>query len=201
MSDIDDLPSDTDLLTAIGRALAEWSLVEINLCQFFCSIAESKNDRKAVAIFDSIISFEVRISVCDRLMEMEDAPELDKEIWRKLSRRISKAYKKKRHPLAHFSIIYYNIGTVHILPFLTNEKIQTGNVRTISLEEINFSAEHFTDLIWALGWFTDRALARHSRRKKDRERHIEEPRYVAQLRELATLSLQGSRPPPPPSRE
>ena len=54
-------------------------------------------------VFGSIISFEVRLAICSRFMAPSSLEEVEQRIWRKMSARLSKFY-KKRHEIAHFAI-------------------------------------------------------------------------------------------------
>src|SRR3954468_25002072 len=90
------------LLSAVGSALSLWSFVELRLSSLFSTISGLEDEKKAHIMFAAVVSFEARLAMCDRLMELEDQPDLEKEMWNKFSARMSKFY-KKRHALAHFS--------------------------------------------------------------------------------------------------
>src|SRR5690242_15628672 len=92
-----------ELWRNIGMALSTWSAVEIILSDLFANMVEMKNGNKAHALFATIISFETRLQVLDRLMTYEGVDPVEMEMWARMSARLSRYY-KKRHELAHFGI-------------------------------------------------------------------------------------------------
>ena len=96
-------PRPTDeLFNMLGWCLSVWSQVEMQMTALFVSISGMPENR-AVILFDGIISFEIRLSILDRLMALEAVSEVEREMWNRMSTRMSKAY-KQRHELAHFSV-------------------------------------------------------------------------------------------------
>src|SRR5687767_6446361 len=112
---------DKNLLAAVAKALSVWTWVEFQLGLLFHVLAELKDSNRARAIFDGIISFEVRLSILDRLMALEKVDETEAEMWNRLSAKLSKFY-KKRHELAHFGLGFRN-ELPCITPFMTFEKM------------------------------------------------------------------------------
>jgi hypothetical protein len=88
------------ILVAVGDALENWSRVEIHLTNLFSTLSDLQDkrdiqiNRKAHAIFDTIVSFETRLQVIDTPMAEERLSELDLETWARCSARLNKFYKK-----------------------------------------------------------------------------------------------------------
>lgn len=185
-SGMGDLPDGVELLTTISLALANWSSVELELTVLFKAISELHNHKKANALFDGIISFEIRVGICDRLMAFEKIDPIEGEMWARMSAKLTKYY-KKRHELAHFSIIEQN-GVHKLTPFVTVEKLIDGFQTTLDTQQVIDRADKFKDLQKAVAWFSNRALVRHGFRESPQQEEPERP-LVAQLRELAVLNL------------
>src|SRR5262245_49679864 len=98
-------PTD-DLLLAVGHALRTWGMFELMLAQLFGMLSDYSDYKKAYAIFETIISFETRVDILDALMALEGLTPLEHETWRRFSSKIRKNH-KKRHELAHFSVLNY----------------------------------------------------------------------------------------------
>ena len=184
---MDDEPSNTKLLNAVGMALALWSAVEMHLCALFRTISDMKSKDRASAMFDSIINFEIRLVIISNLMETEDVDPVEAEMWRRLSRKLAASY-KKRHEVAHFSIRMRG-GEPHAAPFLTHTRLWVTGETLLGADEIEERARKFTLLARAITWFNIRAVHRRTPADKDQPAApVEEP-FVLQLRELAIQSL------------
>jgi len=158
----DELPT-ARLLSGVGGALANWSMVELQMGLLFTILSDIPDRDKAVAIFDGVISFDTRLAILDRLMRFEtDLSETEAEMWTRLSQRLSKFY-KKRHELAHFSLSESG-GKLAIAPFLTYEKLFNKSVRYLSVEQVAERGEKFTELESALSWFMVRVCQRRPER-------------------------------------
>ena len=185
---MDELRSNDALLRTVGASLSNWSLVELQLATLFTALTDMPDQNKANALFATIISFETRLAVCDRLMLLENVDELHSEMWVKMPARLSKFY-KKRHELAHFSVGWDPSGEPTIQPFSTAEKIIYEKVRTLSLEQIRERSAKFIELHMAAGWFASCAFWRRVKSHEGPRPETGEPPLVPRLRELATLSL------------
>ena len=182
-------PGETSLLRAVGAALSNWSLVELQLSGLFCNLSRIEQ-RQARAIFDGIISFEVRLGICDRLMAFQPVSELEAEMWTRLSARLSKFY-KKRHELAHFSVLHSDSGAVAIAPFLTSAAIG-GKVRELSTDQIRERSGKFIELHMAVHWFATRAFHGSSRPPAESP-DPQEPPLVPRLRDAASQILEAKK--------
>src|SRR5688500_9204338 len=87
------------LFQHIDRALSTWTMVEIGLETLFGNIADIPDPRKAQALFGTIVSFETRLAVVNRLMTLEQVDGVEAEMWNRMSHRLKKFY-GKRHELA-----------------------------------------------------------------------------------------------------
>ena len=184
-------PDYDTVLRAVGAALHNWSLIELQLSNLFSVISDPRDQRKAHAVFAAVLSFDARLAICDRLMDLEEADELEKEMWTKLSARISKYY-RKRHELAHFTL-NHGAQSPAIQPFYTVEKWAFDKVRYLSEEEIRERSRKFIELAQALPWFGAQAFQRRGPSQQPLEPKPEEPPLVPRLRELATQSLEERR--------
>ena len=191
--------SSSQLFTQLGLSLSSWSHVEMKMTALFSNISDMPG-RKAVALFDAIISFEVRLALLDRMMMFETVDDIDQEMWSRFSARLSKAY-KKRHQLAHFALTVGQ-GEISITPFISLDKIigrEGPAPPTLSASQIKLRTMRFIELSNALGWFMNRAAARRSEPGTHPLPTPLELQTVAPLRELAlqTLEAKKQRPKPP----
>lgn len=168
------------ILAAVGQALNNWSIVELQMTTLFDILADMRNNSKARALFESVISFEVRLAMLNKMMAFEDLETEDARIWKKLSSKLTKTY-KKRHEVAHFTILASG-ETVHISPFLTWEAFHADTHRLLSKDEILARGDKFIELAAAINWFRDQAIVRRSRGELSTEILREPPPLVAQLR-------------------
>lgn len=184
------MASDDDhLLLAVGQALKQWSAVETSIATLFAILCEFKDEMKAHRIIDAIISFETRLDVADALMSQEDLTPLELETWKRLVAKLKKQY-KKRHEVAHFSIvntITNSVGTLRLSPFLTYGHFARDELRYLTENEIHARRKGFADLFLALVWFQDGAYRRRGPRPGN---PMQEPPLIAHLRELAVQILE-----------
>jgi hypothetical protein len=151
------------VFTNLGVALSTWGQVEINLTGVFVQISEMKNVRKAIALFDGIINFELRLMILDRMMAHEAVDEVEREMWNRFSARLSKAY-KKRHELAHFSLVGNQQHELCISPFLSIDKLYEagdGHVKSLTARQIQVRGARFIELANGVHWFMSQAARRH----------------------------------------
>lgn len=163
-------------------------MVELALSNLFAQISNSQDQNRAHALFAAILSFDARLAVCDRLMGLETLSDLDREMWAKMSARLSKYY-RKRHELAHFTIEPTEKAP-RISPFYTYDKFIHETERYLTEADIRVRSEKFVELHMALGWFATEAFVRRSKMKSIQSRENEEPPLVPRLRELAAQSLE-----------
>jgi hypothetical protein len=196
---MEELPTGT-LLKAVGAALHNWSTVEIQLSTLFAALSDIPDQKKAHALFAAILSFEARLAVCDRLMELESLDELHGLMWTKMSARLSKFY-KKRHEVAHFTIGY--VGDEEVInPFYTQEKWIFGKVRHLTVAQIRERSEKFIQLHMAVGWFANCAFKRRANFPLEKAHALDAggPPLALQLLLSATQTLeerqQQQQPPP-----
>ena len=184
-------------LRAIGAALSNWSLVELQIASLFSTLSSIPDQRKSYAIFDGIVSFEVRLGLCDRLMEFETVDEVEAEMWRRLSARLGKFY-KKRHQLAHFSMIQENDGNITISPFFNWTKLNDGGGARLSVEDIRMRSDKFIELHMAVCWFIQRAVYRLAEPSPVELLDLQEPPLVPRLRDAAIQILEAKKQHPSP---
>jgi len=119
-----------------------------------------RDGAKAAAVFGSIVAFDARLRVVDTLvcMELKDSEHLP--VWSRLATRLAKFY-KKRHELAHFSVIKYQTDLpdgdgkirVEFQPYYSLASAITGRNKTLSSAEIELRIRHFEELREAVWYF------------------------------------------------
>ena len=160
-------------------------------------LSDIPDQDKSQAVFDTIISFETRLALCDRLMAFEDADEVEAEMWSRMSAKLLKKY-KKRHELAHFSIVPFYNGKAAISPFFTGDKFRTETARYLTIDQIKERSRDFIDLHMAVFWFKNKAFFRRfPKARADQGRATPEPDLVQRLRELAIQNLAKQQQPGP----
>jgi hypothetical protein len=184
-------------LFAVGQALANWSVVEAQLSIVF-GHASQMPKAKARALFDGIVSFEIRMAMLDAIMAIEGVDEIEAEMWARLSAKLSRSY-KKRHELAHFTLALNTPRGTAICPFFSYEKAHHGTLKFLTKSEIKLRANRFAHLSEMVSWFALRAECRNSPPGIAAPLDLEAHPIVAPLRELATRTLEArkSRPPQP----
>jgi hypothetical protein len=185
-------------MAAVGHALSTWSGIELQMCSLFQAVSDIPEKRKARAMFDGVISFEVRVAILDRVMSFEDTDPTETEMWARMSARLTKFY-KKRHELAHFALLVPKDGAASISPFLTMARWTDGTPVRLTNSDIADRTEKFVRMFEALFWFIQRAKQRRGEPFEALGlRSIEERGLVAHLRDLATQNLARRELPPPP---
>src|SRR5262249_18766888 len=79
-----------ELMLALAYALEKWSRVEMSLSSLFEVLSDIPTQKKAHALFDSIISFEARLDVVTTLTGQEGLSVLDMETWNRCAAKLSK---------------------------------------------------------------------------------------------------------------
>ena len=189
-------PGFRDVLAAVGSGLHAWSLVEMALADLFASLSESHPHE----VFGTIISFETRLAICDRLMSLTPLEPLEQAMWLKLSSRLSKSY-KKRHELAHFTLGKDAKGNRVIYPFLTTETWRLRNARILSESQIKERRQSFQYLEHAITWFSKQAVRSRMPLQASQMPPLEEPLLVVRLRELASQNPAEQQSPHQPDPE
>lgn len=188
---------DVDLASvAIGHALAGWSTVEIGLARLFCIMSDIPKMDTALAVVDTIVSFEIRLQVCNSLMRIEAASELEKCMWEKFSAKLMKLY-KRRHRIAHFSFVRRSdkLGDFrgYIGPFFNNSAIVSEDVELLGVPEIEELDKRFMQARVTTHWF----LGEAAKRRGVSDLLIRpEPEQVQNLRDLAVQTLEARALPP-----
>ncbi|HEY0012797.1 MAG TPA: hypothetical protein VGB79_08095 [Allosphingosinicella sp.] len=151
------------LAMGVGTALSSWAGFEVRLTHLYAVLTDMPDQAKACAVFDTIISFEVRLALCNRLMEAEACSELEKAVWRAFKLRAEKLY-KKRHGIAHFSIVEATgkrgKKTVHLSPFLSQSRLAEGRASLLSAKDLKRRSDEFDELREAIVWFWAQARNR-----------------------------------------
>ena len=185
-------PENAPLLSAVGEAIGRWSTLEYQLSMLFNTISDMGRIEKSAALFDGIISLEIRLGICGRPIPFENLCEIETEMWFRLAAKITKAY-AKRHKLAHFMI-----GTLHdvpaILPFFTHDKWANNKQVYLKIDEIKSSGALFSEIAGAIAWFSTKLfLIRRGLIEEFPELIEPEPDLVAHIRVLSIRILEEGR--------
>lgn len=123
-----DDPERTAILLRVGECLAVWSQVEHSLRNLFVAIMEGDMSRTLTA-FAAVISFETRLQMVNALIE-RDVDDAFRTSWNALSNKLSDLH-KRRHRVAHFTIIYDATSERHHLhPFFSIGKAKQAKPLT-----------------------------------------------------------------------
>lgn len=143
-------------------------------------------------LFNAVINFDTRLTLCDRALEAAQFDPVEREMWNKLSARLSKFY-KKRHELAHFTV--RGAGKdVAIYPFLTTANWRDENLPKLTAPQIAERITKFRELSEALEWFARLMPRTRMPHQRPMLSPLEEPPLVVRLRELAIQSLAAREP-------
>ena len=182
-----------ELFSAIAVALMKWTRVELNVNLVFGLLCRIPDNRRVGAITDGIVSFPIRLSLCDRLMALEGLPELETEMWTRLSAKISKHY-KKRHEIAHFNILATprdnGLAKPMLSPFFSYEKWMTQTAKYLSLDQVIERGEAFEELASAVYWFLT-LIAHGITPEQYPKPSSEEPPLIPHIRGSAAQILEG----------
>src|SRR6185312_15982290 len=129
---------------------------------------ETSLNRKAHAVFNTIISLETRLDVIDALMAEEGLTPLELETWNRCSLRLRKLY-KRRHGLAHFSVVYSiesrdQVGHL-ISPFWTFASALAGEHQILDKPQIDERTDHFLEMVGAISHFHSEARRRRGQQQ------------------------------------
>jgi hypothetical protein len=180
------------ILATVGGALAAWSKIEVRLNLLFGVLSGIEDRAKAGGIMDVILSFEVRLAICDKLMALEVTDPFELEMWARLSARIRK-FHRKRHQIAHFSLVAGGerdgFHVPQISPFFSYEKWVTEKARYLSRQQIEERLLKFIEIDDAVDWFLMRALER-ARPEEYPMPDSEEPPLIPRIRALAIQAIE-----------
>jgi len=174
-----------ELATAVGHALSLWTQVEVTLTQLFHILSGILETNRAYALFDSVISLDARLAMCDTLMKMDGLSKLDLKIWSIYKANIGKLY-KKRHSIAHFSMIAHN-GNFSVAPFYTVDKLFQHKQVLLSRTDIECLGKSFSELASATFWFYGEARRRRGTLEGG---SMQEPPLIVQFRASACQVLE-----------
>jgi hypothetical protein len=185
-----------DLMAAVGTALHGWSLVESAMGILFSAASCIPGNKRAGAIFDTILSFEIRLAVLNTAVEWSDhLADDERELWICLSRRLRSLY-KKRHAIAHFGVSSSEdmFSGRRISPFFSWHKHNMKSEKYLTIMEIYARSNKFGEASNAVGWFVNlvqhRTLPAQSRPRLD-----EEPELILHIRESLSRSQEAQQPP------
>lgn len=185
-------PQYKDLMAAVGTALHGWSLIESAMGLLFSAASGIPGNKRAGAIFDTILSFEVRLAVLNTAIEWSDHLSNDeRELWACLSRRVRSLY-KKRHAIAHFGVSSAEDmrNGKRISPFFSWHKHNMKSEKYLTVMEIYARSNKFGEASNAVGWFVNlvqhRTLLGQSRPRLD-----EEPELIVRIRESLIRSQEA----------
>lgn len=184
MSDMTNAPpSYPALMATIGGCLAAWSGVENGMGLAFNAISGMPNFIKAGAIFDAMVAFDVRLAVLDAAVKYDNKLSDDeKELWACFSRRLRKLY-KRRHSVAHFSVVGDIENATSISPFFTWNKHLRNEVKSLTKKQIFDKSVAFSEASFAMSWFVN-VFQRRAFPPEQRPDQLKEPALIAHLRDL-----------------
>lgn len=148
--------------TAVGEALHQWSMVEMQLASLFVVISRMPDYTAGQAAMAAVVSFEARLQVCNAVLMFLDLSDFQSKYWTRLFNRLLKKL-KKRNELAHFSIVelhgpegidrrlmpYFSVGNAAV----THKRRGVIGV-SLTLEEVRLRGIHFHLLAEEVAWFT-----------------------------------------------
>lgn len=139
---------ETEIKFAIANCILAWSGVEIHLSLLLNSMVQAKPMGIALTIWDSVISFEAKLS-CLNSVAGEVLNKDAFNIWHGLSQKVRKA-SKKRNEIAHSGLIeLHPQKMLYLVPYLSVGKMST---KKLTADEIESRAEYFHKLQDALRW-------------------------------------------------
>lgn len=195
---IDELEAAKEQLAAgAGRALAEWSLVELMLTFLFASIisrstkpfaegvtnweSDEPQRRLAQAMLNAVVGFEVRIDLVTATVAESDLRKDLKRLWPEIAKRLKKLY-KNRHEAAHFIFdrISYPDGKIEVLLAPFPKTVLTLDDKRLTRKQLDHKAERYREIGIALRWFMDAVEIQRRRAKGPR---APEPELIQRARQ------------------
>lgn len=186
-----------NLAVGVGYALSSWTGLENNLTLLFQTIAQMKDERRALVVMASIVSFDARHKVICELMESWDWDKLHLGMWHHLANRIQRQ-QRRRNELAHFQLISFGGQTpedchMALVPYYTQAKAMTGIKKRLLAQDIWERNERFRELAATVSWFTRSAKKTPWQRVTDPE---PDTGLIAQLRKQVAQNLDEDEVPP-----
>jgi hypothetical protein len=183
------------LMAEVGNTLNSWSTVETGMGLLFNSLTGPANINKSYAIFDAVVSFEVRVAVLDAAIELEPLfTEEEREVWACLSARLRKLY-KKRHEVAHFTIKEkldpQNASAIS--PFFSWNKELRSTAKFLTAAQIRERADKFDQAALAVTWFNGILQPRVIPPKAPTQ-PLPIPALIVRIRELLSQKKAGTSP-------
>jgi len=180
-----------NLAVAVGYALSSRTGLENNLTLLFQTIAQMKEERKALVVMASIVSFDARHRVICELMDLWNWDPIDLKMWHTLATRIQRQ-QKRRNELAHFQLISFGGMKpedchMALVPYYPQAKALTGIKKRLLVPDIWERNERFRELAATVSWFTRSAKLSPSQRAKSPE---PDTGLIPELRKLASQNLE-----------
>jgi hypothetical protein len=136
----EDDPEYSAILFGVGQCLARWSMVEHALARLFAALMGAADPNLTSTAFDAVISFETRLDMVNAVAERSQDV-LFRESWNALHNKLSKLY-RKRHQVAHFTILYNVTERKHTLhPFFSFKNLRSPILSSndLGLRAISFA--------------------------------------------------------------
>jgi hypothetical protein len=182
-------------MATLGGALAAWSNVENNMGLLFNAASGIPDMQKSGAIFDAVVAFEARLAVLNATIENDNSlSEEDKELWACLSDRLRKLY-KKRHEVAHFSVIGDVPNATSIAPFFTWNKHNRNAIKSLTITQIFERSGKFSEAANAMSWFVN-LVQRAKFPPPIRPQPLAEPDLIVRIRGLIAQKREAQTPQP-----
>jgi hypothetical protein len=181
----------SNLAVAVGYALSSWTGLENNLTLLFQTIAQMKEEQKALVVMASIVSFDARHKVVCELMDAWDWDGLDLKMWHTLANRIQRQ-QKRRNELAHFQLVSFGGAKpedchMALVPYFTQAKAYSGITKRLFAADIWERNERFRELAASVSWFTRSAKLSPRQRQASPE---PDTGLIPELRKLASQNLE-----------
>jgi hypothetical protein len=185
-------------MSNIGSALNAWSLVETGMGLVFYSVSGISSLAKAGAIYDSIVAFDGRLAMIDAAIQHDEGliTADEKEWWPCLSAKLRKLY-KKRHEVAHFSVVP-DAEWAAISPYFTWNKAANNSAKWLTIAQIKERYDKFEEAGAAITWFNG-ILQQRMLPPERRTQQRAEPPLIAHMRDLAARKKAAQKQPRPPS--
>jgi hypothetical protein len=185
-------------MSNIGSALNAWSLVETGMGLVFYSVSGISSPPKAGAIYDAIVAFEGRLAMIDAAIQSDDhlITSDEKEWWPCFSAKLRKLY-KKRHQVAHFSVIPDQSWSA-ISPYFTWNKAAQNAAKWLTVPQIKELSDRFEEAGSAITWFNG-VLQQRMLPPERRTPQPAEPPLIARMRDSAVQKKAAQKPPRPAS--
>lgn len=103
-------PEDVEFYAALGRAMDDWQLVEISLCNLFATTLRTPDERVAAEVFYSVQNFRDKLSMVDASVKFVFWGHRDLlPKWEKLRKKVDRR-SKRRNTIVHAHTWSEHIG-------------------------------------------------------------------------------------------